>query len=88
MVAIADSVDRELRKRNGSEDPRVVDEDAAGIARVLIRHYGDDAPRILGLSADVATLMLEAPEGPEASSLKKTSKPARVSIDLDSLDSV
>lgn len=85
MSLLSDSVDRELRKRNGSEDPRVVDEDAIGIARVLVRHYGDDAPRILGLATSAATLMLEAPEDPEASSTKKSSKPARTSIDLDSL---
>jgi hypothetical protein len=51
---IVRNAERELRKRNGSEDPSVLDADALGLARVVVRHWGDQAPDVLERAARVA----------------------------------
>lgn len=48
------AADRELRKRNGATAPAVVELDARGLARVVFKHWGDQAPEILSRALDIA----------------------------------
>ena len=54
--ALAQAADRELRKRSGDNPPPNTPElDARGLAKVVWRHWGDDAPRILARALALCT---------------------------------